>query len=141
MIVLLVDPDSGSRRPVRTFLENRGVRVSEADDLEGARAACSRTYPSAVVTAIFGDVADTVAEIRGLAPGVPILVWADGVQPSARERLGESGCGFLGRPALPSEVAFALGRVSPPVQPSFPGPVRPPHREPRRWNRQRPALG
>lgn len=141
MIVLLVDPDPGSRRPVRTFLENRGVSVSEADDLEGARATCVRTYPSAVVTAIFGDAADTVAEIRGLAPGVPILVWADGAQRGARERLGDAGCGFLGKPALPAEVAFALGRVSPPAQPSIPGPVRPPARELRRWNRQRPALG
>lgn len=136
-----MDPDPGARRPVRTFLENRGVRVSEADDLEGARAACAHTHPSAVVTAIFGDATDTVAEIRGLAPGVPILVWADGAQPSARELLGTPGCGFLGKPALPAEVAFALGRVSPPGQPSFPGPVLPPARELRRWNRQRPALG
>lgn len=142
MIVLLVDPDPHFRRPVRTFLENRGVRVCEADDLAGARAACARSHPSAIVTELFDDPETTVRELRALAPGVPILVWANGVERCPRDRLGgEDGCGFLSKPALPAEVAFALGRVSPPGQTPFPRSVRPPAPELRRWNRERPALG
>ena len=142
MIVLLADPDPATRRPVRIFLENRGVRVSEAGDLEEARDVCARTHPSAMVTETFGeDVGRTLRELRALAPGVPILVWTAPGDDGLRDRVRADGHGFLEKPALPAEVAFALGRVSPPARRAFPGPIRPPVQELRRRNRQRPALG
>lgn len=141
MIVLVVDPDRRARRTVRTFLENRGVRVIEADDLEAAREACATAHPGAIVTDVFGEPEKTLARLGALAPDVPILVCADSRNGRLEKRVREAGYGFLGKPALPAEVAFALGRLSSPPRPPFPTPTRPAVPELRRRNRERPALG
>lgn len=141
MIVLVVDPDRRSRRPVRTFLENRGVSVIEADDLEAARDACAAAHPGAIVTEVFAEPENTLARLEALAPGVPILMWAGSRTSGVEEKVRAAGYGFLGKPALPSEVAFALGRLSPPPRPRSLTSARPAAPELRRRNRQRPTLG
>lgn len=126
MIVLLVDGDSRSRRAVRTFLENREVRVVEAEDLQEAREACGRSHPGAIVTEVFGDAGETLSRLGSLAPDVPVLVWTGSGEAGVEGRVRRVGAGFLRKPALPSEVAFALGRISPSGRTSFFGRSRPP---------------
>ncbi len=117
------------------------MSVIEADDLEAARDACATAHPGAIVTEVFDEPEKTLARLQALAPGVPILMWAGSRNRGVEETVRAAGCGFLGKPALPAEVAFALGSLSPPPRPRSLTSARPAAPELRRRNQQRPTLG
>jgi DNA-binding NarL/FixJ family response regulator len=76
--VLIVDDDSGFRRIARTLLEARGLNVvAEAPDGAGARAACERHRPDAILLDV--NLPDTTGpllarELTAATPGLRILL-------------------------------------------------------------------
>jgi len=75
--VLVIEDDEGTARSLRTLLASRGYRVDVALSAPVAlRRASERTYELVVADCDLGeqDGAELLRGIRGLQPGLPVLI-------------------------------------------------------------------
>jgi len=110
--ILVVDPDSESRRFMNTRLATANYEVESTESAQGALDACIRARPNLVITDLHLDPMDGLALLKELKSRWPaltvIIVTAHATIPEAVEA---TQCGAFGFLIKPLEKAELLGQV------------------------------
>jgi len=115
--VLVVDDEPAVREVARAALEAAGYQVlTAADGREGAEIfrTRAREIGAIVLDATMPRLsgAEALQEIRGVRPGVPVLLSSGYREEDARERFGQAGIqGFLQKPYRTAELLEKVGNL------------------------------
>ena len=116
--IMVIDDEPGIRRTLEIVLKRAGYAVVlAADGAEGVRL-CAGTAPDLVITDIHmpgADGLETIAGLRALEPGLPVIAMSGGDQSATLDLLASAALlgavGTLQKPFTVHEVLEAVRRA------------------------------
>jgi len=111
--VVIADDDPLIRAVLRAAMVGDGYTVVEAEDGPQAVSVVTSSSPGLVILDARmpgSSLADTFAQTRARAPGVPILILSG--QPDPPPEASTEGCAFLSKPVTLSDLRAAVDALT-----------------------------